>query len=239
YGCAVAMFIFNNVIKDNPIGLVMSAIIGLVMWFNHLWKTSEKFRATITGIWSVMKLFAQMIKDLVIGRIEELLKGIGGLGKAIAALFTGHFGTAWQDAKRAAMDIAGVGTAKRVALDVQKIKNGAIGDAYMTGYGKGVGSFLKDKLKAAANTPASAMQKAGAKDKTMAGQIVSGGKARTGKGAGINGGGPRVVTINLRNLVEKLEIHAVTTQQGIREMEENVKDALVRLLNSANAIQTQ
>ncbi|TAN18831.1 MAG: hypothetical protein EPN37_04525 [Chitinophagaceae bacterium] len=237
---SAAMFVFNNVIKANPIGLVIGGVIALVIWFTHLWKTSEKFRGIIMGVWAVMKMFANMIKDLVIGKIKELLEGIGGVGKAIAALFTLHFGQAWTYAKQAAKDIAGLGTVQRAAKDIELIKNGAITKAYSKGYDKGVASFKADqKAKAAANTPATQQAASGGKDAKMASQIVSGGKAGTTKGEGINSGGPRVVTVNLRNLIEKLEIHAISTQDGIRKMEENVKEVLVRLLNSANAIQTQ
>ncbi len=56
----------------------------------------------------------------------------------------------------------------------------------------------------------------------------------------ITGGGsrPTNITINLGKLQDSIVIHSSTVKEGVDEMEEIVVDALLRVLNSANAVAT-
>lgn len=59
-----------------------------------------------------------------------------------------------------------------------------------------------------------------------------------GASASVGGAKSTSITINLKSLVERLEIHASGVQEGIGNMEEQVQDALLRVLNSANSMAT-
>jgi hypothetical protein len=65
-------------------------------------------------------------------------------------------------------------------------------------------------------------------------------KDGVGKKAGVDAttGGTKStnITINLKSLVERLEIKAGTVGEGVQDMQAVVEDALLRVLNSANSI---
>ena len=49
------------------------------------------------------------------------------------------------------------------------------------------------------------------------------------------GSRPTSITINLQKLQDKIEIHSTNIKEGVQEMETMVTEALLRVLNSANA----
>jgi tape measure domain-containing protein len=52
----------------------------------------------------------------------------------------------------------------------------------------------------------------------------------------INGGGVRNITINLGKMFDDIVIHTQTINEGIDHLEDKVKEALMRVLNSGNAL---
>jgi tape measure domain-containing protein len=223
--------LISTLLKANVFGLVFSAVVALAVWLWRMYQTNEKVRGSLAGLFNVLKLFGNMLKDMVIGRIAELVQGIGGVGQAFVLLFKGRFSEAFKTAKQAAENLLGVNTARRVAVDVQAIRNGAIQKSYQQGYARGIASLKASKTAQAAATPASQMLAASAvtASPSFASTTASDSPDR------ISSAGPRNITINLRNLIERLEIKAVTDKQGIERMEDAVKEALLRVLNSANA----
>jgi phage-related protein len=51
----IAQGILNAVMLANPIGIIILAIAGLVAAFVYLWKTNEKFRNIVLGVWNAVK----------------------------------------------------------------------------------------------------------------------------------------------------------------------------------------
>ncbi|HRO44051.1 MAG TPA: tape measure protein, partial [Flavipsychrobacter sp.] len=61
--------------------------------------------------------------------------------------------------------------------------------------------------------------------------------AGLGSGKNINGGGARNITINLGKFFDSFNIHTQTVNEGVDRLEEKVAEAMLRVLNSGNAIQ--
>lgn len=58
----------------------------------------------------------------------------------------------------------------------------------------------------------------------------------TGKDVAAGGSRPTNITINLRNMVETLTIQSANLKEGTNEMERMVREAMMRILNSANGV---
>ena len=111
--------LFNNTLRANPIGLVVSLVLGLVTAIGTMWATNEDFRNKVTAMWENIKAFfhttipeiAENItggfaelpgKMLEIGQniiagigegiqnaVDGLLEKVSGVGSAIAEKFRG------------------------------------------------------------------------------------------------------------------------------------------------------
>ncbi len=83
---SLAQIILNKVMSMNPIGIVISLIVGLVAGFIYLWNTSEKFRNFWINLWEGIK----EVVGKVVGWIGEKLGKIGefftGMKDKIAGL---------------------------------------------------------------------------------------------------------------------------------------------------------
>lgn len=122
------------------------------------------------------------------------------------------------------------------ALD--RIKNAAskYGKAIKEGYNKGMAagkaSFEEDKKKK--------------EEEGLIPGVVPGNGTGTGDGAGtdtdissITSGGsrPTHITINLGKLHDQIVIHSANLKEGVQDMEKQVTEALLRVINSGNAVQ--
>ncbi|MCF8218786.1 MAG: hypothetical protein K9J21_07365 [Bacteroidales bacterium] len=87
----IAMIAFNAVLAANPIGLVITALAGLVAAFRAAWKNSETFRNFFKKLWIRIKQYSTAAWDAVktyFGSIGTVLRTIG---KAIGQVFKGQF----------------------------------------------------------------------------------------------------------------------------------------------------
>ncbi len=136
-------WLWNVALNANPIGLVIAgvaALVGVVTW---AWSEFEGFRKIVMGVWEVMKLFAVVIKDLVIQRLKDMLSGITGLGSALMKFFKGDWEGAWEAGKQAVTDLSGIEAGKEALGKLSK----GIADAYATGAEKGAESWAADQEK--------------------------------------------------------------------------------------------
>jgi len=140
---AAGQWLWNAALSANPIGLVIAGVAALVAGVVWAWNEFEGFRMAVMGVWEVMKLFGQVIQDLVIQRIKGMLSGITGLGSALMKFFTGDWQGAWEAGKQAVTDLSGI-EAGSEALD--KLSTGIAG-AYATGAEKGAESWAADQEK--------------------------------------------------------------------------------------------
>ncbi|MBR2862402.1 MAG: tape measure protein [Bacteroidaceae bacterium] len=119
----------NIALIANPIGIIISLVAALVVGVIYCWKKFAGFRAFIITMWDTLKDFGNILKDYVINRVNDLLSGIGDLGKAIGELFSGNFKGAWNTAVGAAKKISGVNAAQQ-AIASTKAVVGKFGDNY-------------------------------------------------------------------------------------------------------------
>ena len=71
-GATIAQWAMNVAMSANPIGLVVTAVAGLVAGLVMLWNTNEGFRNAVIGIW-------ENIKSVVVGAIEGIKNFFTGL----------------------------------------------------------------------------------------------------------------------------------------------------------------
>lgn len=231
----------NTVLALNPIGLVVAAIvalIGVVVW---AYQEVDWFRGTIWGLWEVMKDLGTILLDGVIKIITGAIDLVVGLGKALWNVMTGDFPAAIEAGQQA---IGGAKSLVEGIVDTNPlgiaIKHGErLGAAFSKGYDDGIKDFAQT------NNPVGDML---AKD-----PLLAGAGAGTGSGAGaddtkladgikdINGGGSKAVnvTVNLNNLIGEQKFNITNLKEDLKDMEDEVVKALLRVLGSANQAAAQ
>lgn len=126
----------------SPIGWVVIVIMALVAAIYAAWNKFEGFRKIVMGAWEVMKQFGKVLYELIIGRLVDLVKGIGKVGEALMKLFTGDFKGAWQSAKDGFMDMSGMNAAGRAYDEGKKF-----GSAWEKGKAEGAVSWANSHYK--------------------------------------------------------------------------------------------
>jgi len=226
----------NAAFIASPIGWIVLGIGALVGVVVLCWNKFEGFRATLFGMWEVIKGFGNILKEFVIDRIKGLLSGIGAMGEAIAKLFKGDFSGAWKSAKEGVAGIIGVDAYKNAYNSAK-----GLGNAFEKGYADGVESFRADKAKKE-NTPATSVMpmdnpSIGAKSVTgnqtptvkPLNQKTTGGNSKNGISgvSGGSGGGKSVtmnVTLNITN--NGIKNPDEFTEQVVRKINDRLNDGL-------------
>ncbi|ELU8994783.1 tape measure protein [Enterococcus faecalis] len=65
-GVTTAQKILNTVMKANWIGIIVSAIAGLIVYIGYLWKTNEGFRDAVKNIWKNIQEVISSAADVVV-----------------------------------------------------------------------------------------------------------------------------------------------------------------------------
>lgn len=224
-----AQVLLNAAMYANPVGLIIAAVAALIALLVVAWNRFDKFRGLIKGSWELWKGFALMIKDYVVDVFKALVSLAGGLGGAIAKLFSGDWSGAWDAAKQAIGEYnASSDEAKRnAARNAQETARNAMG-AYYNEVNK-----KHEKPAGGSTTPSSATMT------DFYGNFSASAFGGDGDSTarGITGGGPRIINIHINKLVEKLEVHAVNVDEGLKNMEDKIEEHLLRVLNSGAAVQ--
>jgi tape measure domain-containing protein len=230
---AIAQGVVNLAMSLNPIGLVIAGIAALIGLVIYAWNTFSGFRGTIVGTWEWLKTLGTLIKEIVVESIKSLISAMSGLGKAISLMFKGEWSEAWKVGKSAVNDLVSMEPLERA-----RAKAGSLGKAFSDGYDKGV---KMKPIKMPSTPPLPKLKPNG--DYTGLGQtpVLAGGGTQVGGNAkdkveGITGGGARNIIINLQKLFDNINISSTTVKEGVADMEQIVTEALLRVLNSANAI---
>ncbi|MFW2137102.1 tape measure protein [Chryseobacterium sp. TY4] len=240
---------WNFVLSMNPISLVIIAIAALVAAVVYLWKKFDWFRGGVMGVWGVLKGLGDMIKNYVIGRVQELLKAIGTVGDALNALKNGEFSKALDLGKSALGGLVGIESAKGFIDSGRKL-----GANFNKGYAEGV-AMGKPTIKGP-KTGAPQVPKGPGASTTAFNSLLGGGTGATGTGKGkagsgakdkvgekaasIVGGGAKQTTFNITigKLQDQTVIHVDQTEKGINNLGDKVQEILLRAVNSVNQMQT-
>lgn len=120
--------ILSMTIMGTPIGWIMLAIGALIGVIALCWEHFEGFRKVIFQGWEALKLFGSVIKEYVIDRLNGVLSGLGGIGKALMQFFQGDWKAAWETGAGAADDLLGVSAGVNAAKKFKDGWSGAMGD---------------------------------------------------------------------------------------------------------------
>lgn len=221
----------NFVMALNPITLVVMAIAALVAGIIYAYNKFGAFRGMIYAAWEAVKGFGDIIKGYVMDRINGLLAGVSGLGKALQLLFKGEFSKAWETANQAAGDLLGV---QATANAVQRAKD--MGKNMQTAYNQGIAEVAKKGSSSTVVTPSQAAT--GSKDgSAAAASISSGGTSASGVAQGIAGGGPRTINISGVKFADRIEIHTAAMSEAEADLEARMEQMFLRILNSGASVQ--
>ena len=81
----------NAAMTTNPIGFVITAVVALVAAIGYAWVKFAGFRAFLITMWDTIKQFGNILKDFLIDRITDLVKGLGSVATSLYKLFKGDF----------------------------------------------------------------------------------------------------------------------------------------------------
>lgn len=223
-----AQVLLNAAMTANPIGLIIAAVAALIAILVIAWNKFDKLRGLVKGSWELWKGFALLIKDYVVDVFKALVSLAGGLGGAIAKLFQGDWSGAWDAAKNAINEYNSSSDAAKqhAAQNASQTARNALG-AYYNEVNK------KKESETTSTTPSSANVTDFYKNFNTSGFTGDGDSTARG----IAGGGPRIINIHINKLVEKLEVHAVNVDEGLKNMEDKIEEHLLRVLNSGAAVQ--
>lgn len=231
-----AQWLWNAALKANPIGLIIAALFALAAGIAYAYQKVGWFRGGIQAIWETMKGFGNAIKEFVVDRIKQMIAGITGIGASLMAFFRGDWKKAWELGKEATKNLTGIGVGNGSKFMGNMKKTGVLAQtAYLQGISEANENKRKssifDKIKGAAgdNTSGGALSPAGALADPLKSGIDN-----------ITGGGNRQTNINVSfdKLVENFTVQTQTFEQGMDESFENFKRMLLRVMNSANQMQT-
>lgn len=253
-GWAAAWLAVNIAMSANPIGLVIIAIAALIGIIVFAWNKFGWFRGAVLGTWEVLKGFGTMIKNYVINRFTELLKGISGIGQALVAFFKGDWKTAWDIGKKSAGQLMGADSAAKF---IQEGKG--LGKLHAKGWQEGMketskdssGGLFSDRFDKIKNSfkgierpkqgdPKDYLNAIGKnKGITAPGAGKDKDKKKKDKDGIVSGGSRQThITINIGKLNEKIEVHTTNLKEGGAEIEAKMQELLLRAVNSVNQMQT-
>ncbi len=234
-------WLWNAALTANPIGLVITGVALLGAGVVWAYKKVGWFRGAVLASWEAIKGFAGAIKTAALTRIGELLSGITGLGKALWQFVKGDWEDALETGKQATNNLLAVKSRGRFITDMK-----ATGKKASEAYRAGVLAVDKEKKSKIAFSKQIIKDKKSIgldnETKTPVSDLTSLGdsKALTSGINGISGGGKKQtnITIQIQSLVEELKIVSQNVTEGADELEDKVKEIFLRIVNSANQLQT-
>lgn len=98
-GATVAQWLLNLAMNANPIGIIVSLIMGLVTAFVILWNKSEAFRNFWIGLWDKIKSVASDAWRGLSDGAKKAWEGIKSVFSKVGSFFSDTFSKAWQKVK--------------------------------------------------------------------------------------------------------------------------------------------
>ncbi len=216
---------------------IASELIRLVEWLisgiSECWDKFDGLRAVVLSTWDVLKGFANIIKDYVLARLNELVGSIGKIGETFAKLFSGDFKGAASSAKEAFGMITGRNSLKNAVRSGSDLV-GNIDNIY-------AGRLSSEQAKQKARNQLSTPEAAGG----VAGDSLMGGlDGTTGGGSGDGGkiakdiatGGTRntSIVINISKFFDDVNI-TTADSRNMRQLQDAVLESINRSLEIATS----
>lgn len=228
-----AQAILNAVMSANPLMLIIVGVTALIAGVIYLANSFSGFRAVLMAVWEVAKTVGTIFYEIYIGPIRNMATGIMAVFEALKALVSGDWKSAGASGMKALKDFTNFTSLENMADEAMTLGQ-RTRDAYNNG--------LKEKISLKSDFSAPAIP---GTDKLMSGGVMKIGpnwkpadKPLEGAKAtaeGITSGGARSVNVSVQKLFDNINITTNTIAEGISDMEQQVTEALLRILNNANA----
>ena len=228
-------WLLNVAMSANPIGIVIVAVATLTAGIIYLWNKFASFRAFLMTAWDTFKELGSIIKDYVVNRINEMLEGLGKVGKALQLLLSGDFSEAWATFKDGVGNLAGKDSAKTAVLQTKQVIEGVKGDWQRNLEKEQAKNLKKLEKKTQIETPALKGSAPSEKLDLSGGKGGKGGKGnKTAEAIATGGSKPTIINVSIRNLIERFEV-TMMDRADTNEIERVVLQALNRSLAIATS----
>ena len=228
-------WLLNVAMSANPIGIVIVAVATLTAGIIYLWNKFASFRAFLMTAWDTFKELGSVIKDYVVNRINEMLEGLGKVGKALQLLLSGDFSEAWETFKDGVGNLAGKDSAKTAVLQTKQVIEGVKGDWQRNLETEQAKDLKKLDKKTQIETPALKGSAPSEKLDLSGGKGGKGGKGnKTAEAIATGGSKPTIINVSIRNLIERFEV-TMMDRADTNEIERVVLQALNRSLAIATS----
>jgi TP901 family phage tail tape measure protein len=220
----------NTALLANPFVWIPVAIGAVVAAIIYAWKHFEGFRKVIMGVWEVMKQFGKVLYEAVIGRLIDLVKGIGQVGIALWKLMKGDFKGAWESTKEGFANMSGINSAGRALEEGKKL-----GAAWEKGKQLGAESWAKSQeQKTESDTVPGSSGFLGAGAVGGKGGVLGPDNAPVGPTGGeASSGGTKNITITIGKVgVDSVTLAVQNVREGVGEIREMLQSELIRVVNS-------
>lgn len=230
----------NAAMTTNPIGFVITAVVALVAAIGYAWVKFAGFRAFLITMWDTIKQFGNILKDFLIDRITDLVKGLGSVATSLYKLFKGDFKGAADSFSDGIKQISGYNAFKKAYISTYDTATN-IG----ANFNKNLkNERAKDKAKAESKSEIAEPEIKGSA-KTTSNEVVFG-EGKKGKGKKKKGkhgksaeeiatGGKRstAITMNISKFFDTIHVH-MSDKADTAELERVV----VQCINRSLAIAT-
>jgi len=143
---AAAQWMLNTALFGCPIVWIVAGMAAVGAAVMIMWNKFEWFREGVLGAWQVIKEFGKSLFNSIISPFQQIISGIGAVGRALISLVKGDFKQAATEAKEGAKTVLkGIAGTTPVGVAVNTFNNGNYADAWNTGREKGRESFAKSK----------------------------------------------------------------------------------------------
>jgi len=207
----------NFAMNMNPVAKAIAAIALLSAGAVYAWNNFEGFRSTVTGLWESFKTVFTNIGDFFFKTFSPIFSAIDNFKK-------GDYAAAALDIGKVALNVATLPIRFGKAVLDGDITKG-VGDAYADGKKAGSASFIADNAKEETSTTAASFIPSGNEVATTNQTAAT----RSGGGQSVTGSvkGAKMITVNIQQLVGKIENHFSDSRETAEAIREKVSAALI------------
>ncbi|WP_373942645.1 tape measure protein [Polaribacter sejongensis] len=235
-GTAVALqWALNIAMTANPIGLVIAGIAALAGGIIYAFKKIGWFRGGIMATWEMLKGFGGAIKTYVIDRFKQMISGLTGVATAFKHFRNGEWSKGIDAGKDAMQNLTGIGKDNgKNFVDNMKSTGLKAASAYTDGVNQAKANNKKENNLFDVTSKNSTNAVTGTATANSNANAVAGGKVdpkSTSLSGSVSGGTTsKNITFKIESLVKELKIMPQNLNEGLIDVEKQVKDIFIRLI---------